>query len=184
MPVKSYYLLFNLLLTIEYIIKNDIKVYNSSHYFLVGEFTNKLQLGEIQFSEPLLNEVYDRRIFELKFPTGSNLSTRTSKDLMYKLVMKKISKYKKDEWKRTQKINLRKSMDKIKYERFLNKFVVSIFDFPYYMRLRSNYRDFSFIDCVSKQETTRYFVAYYEFTKNFHNALMRLSKQLVKMRTQ
>lgn len=184
LPVKSYYLLFNLLLTIEYIIKNDAKVYDTSHSFLIGEFTKKLQQAEIQFNEPLLNEVYDRKIFELKFPSGSNLSKKTSKDLMYKLVMKKIAKYKKDEWRRMQKINCKKRTDKIKQEKFLDKFHISVFDFPYYMRLRSNYRDFSFIDCVSKQETAQYFIAYYDFTKNFHNALVKLKTALMKMKMQ
>ena len=88
-----------------------------------------------------------------KVASGANLSSRTTDDDMYKMAIRKIAKYKVDDWKQRNHINLRKSAHKTKYQIYLSNFSVSIFDFPYYMRIRSNYRDFAFIEGVTTDET-------------------------------
>jgi hypothetical protein len=160
LPIKSYYLIFNVLLTLEYVIKIQKGIFKQGHAKCVDEFTRKLQAQEIQFSNQTLNQVFDQTILTHKVTSGANLSSRTTPDDMYKMAIRKIAKYKIDNWKQTNKINLKKKSDKIKYQNYLSNFSVSIFDFPYYMRIRSNYRDFAFIDGVTTDETAEYFNAF------------------------
>jgi hypothetical protein len=59
---------------------------------------------------------------------------------------------------------------------------VSVFDFPYYMRIRSNYRDFAFIDGVTTDETADYFNSFFAFTVYFVKMLESLKTNLVNFR--
>ncbi len=183
LPIKSYYLIFNQLLTIEYIIKIQKNVFKSKHCNYIEEFTRKLANGDISFSEPILNTIYSGSLFECHDVSGANLSRRISKNRMYKLAMAKASDYKLTNWKRKERIeNFKKKKDQEKKKEYLKTFKFSIFEFPYYMRIRSNYRDFAFIDGVSISETAAYFERYYQFTMGFYNQLNKLQISLIKMR--
>ena len=183
LPIKSYYLIFNILLTIEYIIKTQNTAFKLPHTSCIKEFTRKLETGEITFSEPLLNQVFDRSILNYKGKAGANLSSRTGIEEMYKMTIRKIAMYKNNDWKTKEKINLHKNLDKAKYETFLSTFKVSIFDFPYLMRIRSNYRDFAFIDNVTNTDTANYFKRYFAFTMYFVKALESLKDEIIIART-
>jgi hypothetical protein len=182
LPVKSYYLIFNVLLTIEYSIKIQKGIFKQGHTKCVDEFTRKLKAKEIQFSNKTLNQVFDQTILTHKVASGANLSSRTTDDDMYKMAIRKIAKYKEDNWKQTSKINLKKKSDKIKHQNYLSNFSVSIFDFPYYMRIRSNYRDFAFIEGVTTDETAEYFSAFFAFTVYFVKMLEKTKSDLVTAR--
>jgi len=185
LPVKTYYLLFNQLLTIEYIIKNDKSSFNIKHIDCVNIFTEKLKNKELEFSEPLLNQIFDKSILNYSSKkSGANLSHKTSSDVMYKLIMKKIAEYKLKDWQRTvaKTDNFRSVKDKQKKNNFLNKLNISIFDFLYCMRIRANYRDFAFIDGISPSETADYFNKYYEFSIQFFSLLKKIETSLIKMR--
>ena len=182
LPVKSYYLIFNILLTIEYIFKLQKSIFRFSHSGCVDEFTRKLSSGEIQFSEPILNQVFDQAILNHTVRSGANLSSRTIPSDMYKMAIRKIAKYKLDDWKQKNRIDLRKLAHKTKCQQYLASFSVSIFDFPYYMRIRSNYRDFAFIDGVSTTETADYFKTFFFFTAGFVKALEGMKKDLIGLR--
>lgn len=183
LPVKSYYLIFNVLLTVEYVIKIQKGVFKQGHTKCVDEFTRKLQAQEIQFSNAILSQVFDQTILTHKVASGANLSSRTTDDDMYKMAIRKIAKYKVDNWKQINRINLKKKTDKTKYQNYLSNFSVSIFDFPYYMRIRSNYRDFAFIDGVTTDETAEYFNTFFAFTVHFVKMLESLKTNLVSSRT-
>ena len=182
LPVKTYYLLFNLMLTIEYILLIQKTVFNCSHVKCIEEFTRKLEAKEVEFNEVLLNNVFDQSILKYKETTGANLSKRVSLDRRYTMAIRKIANYKLDEWKRKEKINLKTKTGKTKKAEYLKKFRVSIFEFPYYMRLRSNYRDFAFIEGVSTIDTALYFNSYYNFSLNLFNALNGLKQSMLKTR--
>lgn len=182
LPVKSYYLIFNILLTVEYIFKIQKSIFRLGHINCVDEFTRKLQAQEIQFSNPILNQVFDQSILVHKVVSGANLSSRTTDDDMYKMAIRKTAKYKIDDWKQRNHINLKKSAHKAKYQTYLSNFSVSIFDFPYYMRIRSNYRDFAFIDGVTTNETADYFNTFFAFTVHFVKMLEKLKMELVSSR--
>lgn len=186
LPVKTYYLLFNQLLTIEYVIKNNKNVFNTKHIDCVNIFTEKLKTKEIEFSDPILNQVFDKSILKYSSKkSGANLSHKTKPDIMYKLIMKKIAEYKLKDWQRfSAKIdNFRLTKDKQKRDDFLKNINISIFDFLYCMRIRANYRDFAFIDGVSPTETANYFKEYYSFSVSFFNLLKKIENSLVKMRS-
>jgi len=125
LPVKSYYLIFNILLTIEYIFK--------------------IQKSTFRFGHNNCVDVED--------------------------------------WKQKNHINLKKTAHKTKYQNYLSNFSVSIFDFPYYMRIRSNYRDFAFIDGVTTDQTAEYFNTFFSFTVHFVKMLEKLKTGLIASRT-
>lgn len=183
LPVKSYYLIFNILLTTEYVFKIQKSIFRLGHTSCVDEYTRKLESGEIQFSEPLLNQVFNKSILNHVVKSGANLSSKTGSDDMYKMAIRKIAKYKIDDWKNKNQINLRKKNHKTKYQKYLSTFKVSIFDFPYHMRIRSNYRDFAFIDGVTTNDTAQYFKTFFGFTVYFVNSLEGLKKDLIKIRS-
>jgi len=182
LPIKSYYLLFSILVTVEYIFKLQKSIYRLGHIACVDEFTRKLKNKEIVFSEPLLNQVFDQSILRFKVKCGANLSSKTIKSEMYKMALRKISIYKLDDWKQKNNINLRKNSHKLKYQSYVGTFNVSIFDFAYYMRIRANYRDFAFIDGVTTSDTAKYFKYYFGFTAYLLRALEGLQKDLLIMR--
>lgn len=178
MPVKSYYLCFNLMLTILYLITTDENDFKKTHTGLIEMFTLKLKNKEFLFSSPIFNEVFYCTILDFKMQAGFNISTPVTQNDMenlYKLSMKKIAEYKKEEYRKREKLNLRKAVDKNKMEKYLkNTFQISIFDFLYQMRIRANYRDFAFIENVSDTEAKIYFDEYYSFLTRFIQALFKL----------
>ena len=183
LPVKSYYLVFNTLLSIEYTYKIQSNNFIMSHTGCIEEFSRKLRDGEIVFSQPILNQVFDQSILSYKTTTGANLSGRTPEDEMYKLAIRKIAKYKVDDFKRSGRLNLKRKAHKIQLHAYLETFKVSIFDFPYFMRIRANYRDFAFIEGISATETANYFNTYYNFTQEFVRSLEGLRDANIVART-
>ena len=183
LPIKSYYLIFNILLTIEYIFKIQKRTFQLGHTNCIDEFTRKLKSQEIQFSNKILNQVFDQSILTYRVTSGANLNPRTPEDIMYKMAIRKIAKYKSEGWKQKNCINQKKSIDRKRYQTYLNNFSVSIFDFPYYMRIRSNYRDFAFIDGITTNETANYFKEFFNFTAYFVKMLKKLKIDLINLRT-
>lgn len=183
LPIKGYYLLFNMLLTIEYVLTGQERAFSLTHTRCIERFTSKLEGGEIQFSNPLLNQVFNGSIFSLREISGANLSRRISIDRRYHMVMRKVSFYKRDEWKRRHNVNFRTITGRRRRGVFIRSFKISVFEFPYYMRIRSNYRDFAFIEGVSTWDTKNYFESYYFFIINLLIALENLKNQLVILRT-
>lgn len=184
LPIKAYYLIFNILLTIEYVIKIQKNAFSRGHHSCIEEFTRKLKDKEIEFSVAELNIVHDQNILSHRNAAGANLSKKTSDGDMCKMAMRKIAYYKLEDWKKRNHYNGKKKTDKAKLAHHLaNDFFVSIFDFPYYMRIRSNYRDFAFIEGVSTAETAQYFKKYFAFTVHFVKALEGLKNALVRARS-
>ena len=184
LPIKSYYLLFNLMLTIDYLITLDRNSFRIGHKKCVDNFTRRLSSGEISFDKRELNTIYDRSIFSYCEPSGANLRQSLMSTQHTNLAMKKIANYKLEEWKRLRGIqNFRSTINRRARATYLQSFQLSIFEFPYYMRLRANYRDFAFIDGVTFDNTANYFNDYMGFCVSFYIALNSLRKQLIRART-
>lgn len=183
LPVKGYYLLFNVLLTIEYIINVQPNTFTASHTGCLRIFTKRLKDGDLQFNQPILNSVVDGSIFSHRDESGANLSRRIGIDRRYRIAMAKIADYKEEEWKRQRKIpDFRSKANRQLRTDFRNSFACSIFEFPYFMRVRANYRDFAFIEGVSANETAQYFQCYYDFIMGLYQVLARLQSDLIKAR--
>ena len=184
LPVKAYYLLFNMMVTVEYLITLNAGSFRMGHGTCIGKFTKRLDAGEITFDVPDLNTVYDGSIFNYREPSGTNLRRSLPPSQHAKLAMKKIANYKLEDWKRAKGISsFRSQVNKEKKTAYLQTFKTSIFEFPYYMRIRANYRDFAFIDEVTYSNTADYFNDYLAFSLGFYNALDALKRQLIRART-
>jgi len=184
LPIKSYYLLFNLMLTIDYLITLDERAFRNGHARCSSGFTEKLETGKIVFGEPLLNIIYDQGIFSYRPPSGTNLRQTILRNSHRQQVMKKIAQYKLEEWQRSRAIPSFKSLrNRQAKSTYLDTFKLSIFEFPYYMRLRANYRDFAFIDGVTALDTRDYFNDYFTFSVGLYRALNGLKNQLYRART-
>lgn len=182
LPVKAYYLIFNFMLTAEYCINPQTKSFKISHTRLISIWNSRLKKGEIVFSEKDLGIVYGKEILDFILPKGSTFKNSTSKDDLYKSAMKMIARYKYEDWKSGLKVKLGSKEGQVEKQEFLDNLEVSIFDYFYQMRIRSNYRDFAFISGVTSQDTKKYFEIYYSITKNICDSLSKLSKQIQSQR--
>jgi hypothetical protein len=183
LPVKGYYLLFNFLLTVQYIIDCQSQSLRRSHEKCIRAYTRMLSRDELTFDPPILGSVFDRAIFDHREEPGANLSRRTPIDRRFQMAMAKGADYKLDDWKRRHNVpHFRTKEARRKRDEYLASFAFSIFEFPYYMRLRANYRDFAFIEGIGRSETARYFRAYYDFIIGFADALEGLRRGLIAVR--
>ncbi|NLA08188.1 MAG: hypothetical protein GX873_00620 [Parcubacteria group bacterium] len=72
--VKSYYLMFNLLLVLDYLISTQETSFNSTHDGLLKKFKNHLEKQEIVFNKKIFNINFKcSEIVNLKIKSGSNL---------------------------------------------------------------------------------------------------------------
>jgi hypothetical protein len=184
LPVKTYYLLFNMMMTIDYLITLDPAAFKIGHSKCSEKFTKRLAANEIGFTQQKLNKVHDLAVFSYREPPGANLRSAILQDQHFALAMKKTAQYKLEEWKRWKKIpNFSSLKNRQAKQVFMRGFQLSVFEFPYHMRLRANYRDFAFIEGVSAANTAAYFNDYLAFAGAFYRALSNLRNQLVKART-
>lgn len=146
LPVKGYYLAFNQLLTIEYLLDPKPNTFGIGHGTCLDRFTRRIARGELVFSQPILNEVFDGSVFQPQDQSGANLSRRIGPERRFRMAMAKVAGYKEDEWKRKKKIaSFRARADREQRDQYRADFQLSVLEFPYYMRVRANYRDFAFI---------------------------------------
>ena len=182
LPIKTYYLLFNTLLTLHYVLVLQKESFNLKHSRCMSIFTKLLEDGHIEFSNSILNQVFDKDIFIFKTKRGTNLKSNEGYNIIFKLAIKKVALYKHLKWKNDQKVDLRTKKGKQLNKNYLNNFKISIFEFPYYMRIRANYKDMAFIEDVNTTNTRKYFESYYNFSLSFHKAIFELIMDLKKQR--
>lgn len=180
LPIKTYYLTYHLLCAIDYLLSGNVDSLTTKHSRCMDTFTKMLADGTFQFSEPILNSVFDKTILNFRTVSGEHLRTSVSDEVVYKLLMKKVANDKIENFKISNGITeLRTKKNKEKVEKFKNTLTVSIFDFFYLMRLRMNYRNFDFIDAISSTDTKTYFEKYYATSGYFYNCLNNYKNQLI-----
>ncbi len=180
LPIKTYYLTYHLLCIIDCIITGNVKSLSEKHSKCIEIFSKMLSDGSLQFSKPLLNNVYDKSILNFKTTSGEHLRSNVDDETIYKLIMKKVANEKIQNYMISNGIaDLRTIKNKEKIERFKNTLTVSIFDFFYLMRLRLNYRNFNFIDSISSTNTKTYFEEYYKASGYFFTAFNNFKNKLI-----
>lgn len=180
LPIKTYYLTYHLLCTVDYLLTADEDSLSSKHYKCMDTFTKRLADGSLKFSEPLLNNVYDKSILNFRTTSGEHLKAGVSDETIYKLLMKKVANDKIENYKIATGIpDVRSIKNKEKVEKFKNTMTVSIFDFFHLMRLRMNYRNFDFVDDISSSDTKTYFEQYYKASGYFYTALNNLKNKII-----
>jgi hypothetical protein len=179
LPTKSYYLLYHMVCVIEYIFTADSEWVRHSHNQCLKTFASRIRNNHFTFSYLPFNTVFDKSILNYRSASGEILRATVADDVVHRLVMKKVTTYKVEDEVLFKKINKRTNDGRKAYEKLLNKIDVSILDFFYSMRIKSSYKNFSFIDGIEADGTKQYFERYYELTENFYDCLNNLKNDLI-----
>lgn len=181
-PVKSYYLFFNLLLLLEYLIEANEMVFSDEHKKIKDRFSNYLRKSELIFNQVDLNKCYNvKTILSWVIPSGNNIRRSVPNyPLLFKQTIKKLLDYKKEDYKRIRNI---KSLRGNNLINFLNSSLINACEFFYWYRIKANYRDMEFIDSgVPVNEFYDFYKNYYELTTNFYEVLKTLINNLSTVR--
>ena len=185
-PVKSYYLIFNMLLVLNYLISpENNKGFNISHKSLITKTKELIGKSELIFNKSYFNHLYaHQEVKDVKFDPGENLKEEQDVQKLTKCLIKKLVSYKIEEFKRSKKINsLRKKKDRLKVENYLSKEFTNLFELFYLFRIKTNYRDLDFLEeDVGSTQFYNYFENYYLATMNFYEALKKSINNLSKKR--
>ncbi|MFA6016465.1 MAG: hypothetical protein WC744_00010 [Patescibacteria group bacterium] len=179
-PVKSYYLFFNLSLILEYLISGDGNVLKQeSHQGLLNKLKNRIISKELIFSESCFNQVYTAaEIDQWKFEPGNNLRTVLQID-RDKQIVKKLLNYSKEEFRRRNKRTISGKNKSL----FYNHTKISLIGFFYWYRIKVNYRDLEFLDSkVNESLFYEYYKNYYLASKRFYTAFVREINRLANIR--
>lgn len=180
LPIKTYYLTYHLLCSIDYLLTGKEDSLTAKHQKCLDVFSKALADGTLQFSEPILNNVFDKTILSFRTTSGEHLRNGVPDEIVYKLLMKKVANDKIENFKITNGIpDVRSRKNKERVEKFKNTLTVSVFDFFYLMRLRMNYRNFDFIDAIASSDTKRYFEEYYKASGHFYNCFNNFKNQII-----
>jgi len=180
--VRSYYLLFDLLLITKYLIECESNAFNSTHSGIQNFIKKSIQTKDFFFNIQLINNVYKiKEILNWSSPQkGSNLERITvDQGIRYLQIIKKLAKYRKDEYRRRLKIKSLRGENKNKFENL----EINICEFFYLYRIKSNYRDLEFLSRdINTEEFTNFYNNYFQLTQNFYNAFIHFINHLYKIR--
>jgi hypothetical protein len=180
--VKSYYLIFNLLLILDYLVSGQESFFNSSHERLLRRFKDRLGRKEIAFNKKIFNTSFQySKVMSLQIKPGANLRV-VNINLNERIVqiLKKLIDYKIEDFQRKEGIkNFRSKKNREKKKDFLDKDTVNIFEFFYWYRIKSNYRDLEFLDKdISDRQFSDFYKNYFELTGKFYTSLKELINDL------
>ncbi len=179
LPAQVYYNLYHLLAIIEYLVSGDKTDLRIPHEACLRKFANRIAAGSIKFSCSLFNQAYDKQILRFKSQSGEVLSTGIADERLVSLVMKKIGSDKLKDYKTRSGLDCRKSADRQRFNKQQNGLMISVVDFFYSMRIRTNYRDMSFLDDIEPERTRKYFLEYHQAAKNFYDCLDEIKADLI-----
>jgi hypothetical protein len=182
-PVKSYYIIFNSLLILKYLITCDEKAFSSGHTELNNDFKGYLGKGELKFSQDFFNKVYTGKGIETMSawtsPSGESLKKGDFvKDFRYNHIVKKIIDYRKEEFRRVKgrSISGRHKVEFLKGR-------VCLSDFFYCWRIKANYGGMEFLDKdIPDYKFRDYYNNYVEFTANYFECLKKVINELAVIR--
>jgi hypothetical protein len=179
LPTKSYYLLYHLLSLIEYLLTGDKHAMRISHRKCLDTFTKRIKADEVVFSCQRFNTIFNCSIFDFRSQSGEHLRSMVSDDVIHNLLMKKVANYKIEDYVTLFKVNRRTPKGREAYRKFVSQLQVSIIDYFYLMRIKSSYKNLSFIDGIDDGRTKNYFETYYRTTLSFYNCLSTLKNKLL-----
>jgi len=184
--VKSYYLMFNLLVVLEYLISTQESSFNVSHDGLLKKFKSRLENQEIVFNKKIFNTNFQcPKLINLKVKSGSNLKI-VGINLKERVlqVFKKLISYKIGDFQRKEKFkNFRSKKAREERKKFLDNNSVNMCEFFYWYRIKSNYRDLEFLDKdIDDKQFKDFYKNYFELTQSFYEALKKMINALSKTR--
>lgn len=181
-PVKSYYLVFNLLILLEYLATaNDISL-SLSHSALFKNFRTMLKNRDFVFDKEIFNQICTaKEVASWKIPPSENVRRNAADPgLRYKQIIKKLALYSSDEFKRTKKIKRLSG----EYKKEFEKTKINLCEFLYWYRIKANYRDMEFVDKgVAVSDFVDFYNDYYNLSMNFYSAMKHCVNDLANKRT-
>jgi hypothetical protein len=182
--VKSYYLIFNLLIVLEYLVSTQKSSFNITHEGILKKFKKRLEDKEVVFNKDIFNINFQcAKIMNLKVKSGSNLKIFNINLKERALqILKKLINYKIEDFQRKEKIiNFKTKKTREERKKFLENNNVNICEFFYWYRIKSNYRDLEFLDknindSLFKDFYKNYFVLTISFYETFKKLINNLSK--------
>lgn len=183
--VKSYYLIFNMLLVLCSLINGEESNLDYSHKKSIVNFRKLIKEGKISFNKYGFNKVctcFEANSFKTK--AGDNLRFGVEEEIRIKGILKKLCTYKFESYCRDNNIkDFRGKKNRDKRDLFFTNNEISLFEFFYWYRIKTNYKDLSFLDQdVHSSEIVEFYESYYTFTMNFYNSLKDLINEVSKKR--
>jgi len=183
LPVKTYYLLFKMMTTINYLFTLDPASFKIGHGKCSEGFTKRLARGDITFTQRKLNAVYNHTIFAHVEAPGANLRSRSGPDQHTTLAMKKIAQYNLEEWKRPKRIpKFATERDRQEKQVILTRISVIGLRISLLFALACQLSGLRLIEGGASTETAVYFNDYFAFAMDFYRTLGDLRDQLVRAR--
>ena len=180
LPIKIYYLIYHLQCFVGYLITSNDDFLSKKHSDCIKEYTKMLANGTLTFSQPVFNLVFDKKILNYTTTPGDNVRSSTKDEVIFNLIMKYIAKHKILDFKEREGIkDIRFKKNKERVNKFKNNMSISIFDFFYVMRIKSNYKNSDFITDISSQKTKKYFEEYYRAGDYFYKSLKKLTDEII-----
>lgn len=185
--VKGYYLIFNLLLILKYLITCNENSFKSSHKTLIEDFKDCLKNNRISVNSEFFGVVIPcKDILGWRLPPYENikLPEKVDKETRFKQVIKKLFNYKLEDLKREKKIKSFKSKKgKVLKKEFIKNSDINLCEFFYWYRIKSNYRDLDFLDKnLSDLDYLSFYRNYFVAIRNFYGALRNLINEIAKKR--
>ncbi|MCR4281404.1 MAG: hypothetical protein NUV88_03680 [Candidatus Kaiserbacteria bacterium] len=166
-PVKTYYLLFNMVLLIEYLISTDSRSLTATHSNALKKFRGLIESGTVTFNSSELNEVHSGAAIEkMRVLKSDNL--RAGSASRKEQILRKLLDYAKDEERRKTNVKKLRKQQMIR----LHGYKFCLFDLFYWYRIKVNYRDLEFMTAgIPSREFEAFYKDYYKLTGNFFLAL-------------
>lgn len=146
---------------------------------MLKRFADRIANGTVKFSCPFFNQTCDKTILGFRSQSGEVLSHTITDERLVSLVMKKIARDKLEDFKVRRGLDCRRKGDRQRYRKEEIGLKISVVDFFYSMRIRTNYRDMSFLDDLDAERTRTYFLEYHEASGNFYDCLNNLKNDLI-----
>ena len=184
-PVKSYYLIFNMILLICVLSNNDKSNLDYPHAKAISNFRRLIKEKKVSFNKINFNIVLScKDAISFVSKAGDTLRDQVDDEKRVKSLLKKLCKYKFDDFCRYSGLRVfRDKASKLKKEGFFNNSEISLFEFFYWYRIKTNYRDLSFLDKeIYNGDIVKFYDGYYSLTIDFYHALKKLVNSMAKQR--
>ena len=179
--VKSYYLIFDLLLIVKYLLKCDNNAFNTTHSEIQNFIKKSIQAKDFFFNIEEANKIWNiKQCLDWNAPSGENLKiVNIDCQKRYTQILKKLAKYKVEEFKRHNNIKRLSS----RWQEKVYKLDINICEFFYLYRIKANYRDMEFLaKDVAEKEFAIFYVNYFNLTSHFYNAFRIFINDLSRIR--
>lgn len=154
---------------------------NSTHISTNSFIHNEIKNSKLFFTIPEFNLVYDsNQVNSLRRVSGYNLTDDFNNSEMLNFVFNKIAIYKLDYFKYHQKIkNFRSSINRQKKVNFMALKNISLLDYFYMYRIKTDYKDVSFLNSTNNYLLYDFYYTHsFNFSENIYLALKDLIDDL------